>query len=176
MIDYLLAIIIGVLSSFVASLIFLIFLTRIRPNIIISDKIAKNTESITGDVTYKIKLINKTPRSIMNVKAQLKLVSLTAMPGGIIEENITIPLKINEIMEIPKFDLKDKNAEYAYRLTTIENIEKLWEDDAQSFLRFKISATDSLSGFGKVFYNDYYVKKISIEEGGFEFGNSFNIK
>ena len=176
MINYLLAIIIGVLSSFVASFIFLLFLARIRPNIIISDKIAKNIDSITGNVTYIIKLINKTHRPIINVKVQLKLISLTAMPGGIIEKNKRIPLRISEIMEISKFDLKDKNAEYAYRLTTAENIEELWEDDAHSFLRFKISATDSLSGLGKVFYKDYYVKKNSIEEGGFEFGNSFNIK
>ena len=91
--DYLLAVIIGVLSSFVASLIFLLFLTRIRPNILISDKIAKNDGSITSGDYYRIKVINKTPRSIINVKAELKLVSLIAIPGGVMEMYKTIPLK-----------------------------------------------------------------------------------
>ena len=175
MINYLLAIIIGVLSSFVASIIFLLCLSKIKPNIVISDKIAKNKDS-TGNINYKIKFINTTSRSIINVKAELKIITLTAMPGGMIEQNKTIPLINNEIMQISKFDLKDKNAEYAYRLTTNENIEELWKDDEHSFLRFIISAKDSLSGLGKVFYKDYYVEKNSIEEGGFEFGNSFNIK
>ena len=87
----------------------------------------------------------------------------------------TIPLKASKIMEISKFDLKDKNAEYAHRFSTNEFIENLWEDDTHSFLRFKISATDSLSGFGRVFHKDYHIKKNSINRGVHEFGNSFEI-
>lgn len=173
--DYL-AIIIGVLSSFVASLVFLFLLTRIRPNIEISDKIAKNRDSTTDDVNYRIKIINKTSRSIINVQAQLHLISIIAVAGGMIEHNKKIALRTDKIMELSKFNLKDKNAEYAYRFIPTKNIEELWDDDVHSFLRFKISATDSLSGFCKVVKKDFHVKNNSIEEGVFEFGNSLDIK
>jgi hypothetical protein len=174
--DYILAIIIGVLSSFVASFIFLLILTRIRPAVIISDKIAKTEDSTTGDVIYKIKIINKTHRSIINVKAQLRLITLVAAPGGLIEQNRTIPLRTDYIMELPKFNLKDKNVEYAWRFNVDGNIEKLWNDDERSFLRFKIFATDGVSGFGRVFNRDFHIKKNSIIKGVFEYGNTCDIK
>jgi len=174
--DYLLAISIGVLSSLIASLVFLLFLTKIRPDVIISDKISKSIDSATGELSYKIKIINKTSRSIINIRPQLLLISLIAMPGGMIEHTKIISVKYNHIMEISKFDLQDKNAEYAWRLITTENIDDLWEDDAHSFLRLKIFATDSFSGFGKIFHRDYHIKKSCIEEGNFEFGNSIKIK
>lgn len=175
MIDYLVSVSIGVLSSFVASLIFLLFLTRVRPKIEISDKIAKSV-SPTGEPIYRIKIINKTRRSIINVKAELQLVTPTVTPGGIIQKTKTIPLKRSEIMEISKFDLKDKTAGYAFRFVIYENLEELWKDETRSFLRFRVYAVDSLSGFGRVFVKEYHTKRNSIKEGDFEFGNSLEIK
>ncbi len=175
MINYLVAVIIGILSSLVASLMFLLFLTRVRPKIIISDRIAKGKSS-TGETVYRIKIINKTHRSIINVKAQLHLMIPTVTPGGIIMKSKEIPLKRSEIMEISKFDLKDEMAGYAFRFLTYENIEDLWKDDTHSFLRFRIFATDSLSGFCKGFCKYYHTKRNSIKGGDFEFGNSLEIK
>ena len=105
--DYLLAIIIGILSSLIAALVFLFFLTKIRPNIIISDKIAKSIDSTTGEVRYKIKILNKTSRSVINLRPQLSLISLVAMPGGVIEHHKIISIKFSDIMELSKFDSKD---------------------------------------------------------------------
>ncbi len=172
--SYGLTIIIGILSSFVASLVFLFFLTRVKPNIIISKKIAKQTDS-AHEVRYRIKIINKTPRYITNVNPQLHLVSLVATAGGMIKRSRRIPITPNEVVELSKFDTKDTNAEYAYRFIIDENIEELWEDDVHSFLRFRISANDSLSGFNKVFEREFHTKRNSIQEGEFEFGNSLEI-
>jgi hypothetical protein len=173
--DYLLAIIIGVLSSFVASLLFLFFLTGVRPNIVISDQIAKSKSSTTGELVYIIKVINKTKRPIIDIKAQLHLINLVVMPGGVIRNTNKIELKTSEIMEISKFDFEDKMANYAYRFVVNENIEQKW-DNSQSFLRFKISAKDSLSGFSRVFGKNYHTKINSIQEGKFEAGSSLEIK
>lgn len=173
--DYLLAIIIGVLSSFVASLIFLLFLTRVRPNIVISDQIAKSRSTKTGELVYIIKIINKTKRPIIDIKVQLHLINLVVMPGGVIRNTNKIALKSSEIMEISKFDLNDKMGNYAYRFIVNENIEKIGEN-SNSFLRFKISAKDSLSGFIRVFTKNYHTKINSIQEGKFEAGNSLEIK
>lgn len=174
MIEYILAIIIGVSSSAVASLIFLLFLSRIRPKIIISDQIAKQT-SIKGSISYRIRVMNKTHRSIMDIKAQLHRVTLILVPGGTIPKVRKIPLKTSEIMELPKFDPRDKEANYAYRFVTYENIEEIWGDDTKSYLRFKIYAKDSLSGFGKVFTKNYHTKRDSIKAGIFEVGNILKI-
>ena len=175
MIDYLLAVIIGVLSGFTASFIFLLFLTMIKPKIIISKQIAKNCPT-SGQVNYQIKIINKTANSIINVKAQLFLITPIVMPGGLIEQNVSIPLKTSELMELSKFDVNDKTGGYIFRFVCEENIEKKWTDENRSFLRFKIFATHPLSGSSRVFSEDYHIIKNSIEEGKFEFGNSLKIK
>lgn len=175
MIEYILAIIIGVLSSAVACLIFLLFLSRIRPKIIISDQIAKE-KSIKGSIAYRIRVINKTHRPIMDIKAQLHRVTLIVVPGGTIPKVKEIPLKRSEIMELPKFDPRDKEANYAYRFVTYENVEEIWGDDTKSYLRFRIYAKDSLSGFGKVFIKNYHTKRNSIKEGSFKVGNSLEIR
>lgn len=175
MINFLLAIIIGILSSFVASCIFLSFLTRVRPKIVIADQIARGKTS-TGETAYRIKIINKTRKPIINVKAQLHLMTPTVMPSGVIKKSKAIQLKRNAIMEISRFNLKDKTAGYAFRFISYENIEEIWKDDAHSFLRFRIFATHSHSGFGQVFRKDYHTKRNSIKKGDFEFGNSLEIK
>jgi len=171
----LLSVIIGILSSVIASIIFLTFLTRVRPKIEISNQIAKGKSLTTGDIIYRIKVINKTRHSIINIKAQLHLVTPIVVPGGILLKTKEIPLKRSEVMCLEKFDPKDEQAKYAFRFVTYEDIEKSWSDDKRSFLRFRIVATDSISGFSKVFTKDYHTKSL-IKEGEFEYGASMEIK
>ena len=171
--DYLLAIIIGLLSSFAASLIFLCFLNTLRPKIIISKQIAK-THNIDGHVEYQIKTINKTHRNIINIQAQLFLTTPTEISGGILEKNDEIQLRTKNLSEMTKFNKNDKTAKYVFRFICEEDIEKDWNEN--SFLRFKISASDPLSGFTSVFSKDYQTKEKSIKEGEFEFGKSLKIK
>lgn len=59
---------------------------------------------------------------------------------------------------------------------TYEDLDKIWDDDKNCFLRFRYFATHSFSGYGKVFTHNYFVKKHSIKEGSFEFANSFKIE
>lgn len=173
--DYLLAIIIGVLSSFVASLVFLYFLNMLRPKIIISEQIAKS-HNINGHVEYQIKTINKTRRTIMNVQAQLFLTTPTEIRGGILEKNDEIQLRTKKLHEMAKFNGKDKTAKYVFRFICEKNFEDDWNKNKNSFLRFKILATDSLSGCTSVFSKDYQTIEKSIKEGEFEFGNSLKVK
>jgi hypothetical protein len=171
--DYLLAIIIGVSSSFIASFMFLYFLNTRRPKITISEQIAKS-HNIDGNVEYQIKTINKTGRNIINIQAHLFLTTATKINDGTLEKNVEIQLKTNNLSEMTKFNSKDKTAKYVFRFICEENIEKDWNEN--SFLRFKISATDSLSGFTNVFSKDYKTIEKSIKEGKFEFGKSLKIK
>jgi hypothetical protein len=173
MVNYIIAIIIGVLSSIVASLIFLLFLSSVKPKIIISEQIAKSKSS-KGELVYKIKVINKTRRPIMDIRASLHIVTLTVIPGGSLRETKEILLKRSEIMGLEKFDKKDKEGNYAFNFLTYEDIENIW-DDTHSYLRFRIYAIDSLSRFGKVFIKDYYTKRNVIKGGEFEAGESLKV-
>ena len=173
-VDHLLAIIIGVLASFVASFMFLLFLKRVKLKMVISDQIGKGKDS-AGKQRYMIKVINKTPRSIIDIEASLSLVKPLRVPYGTVREFKNIQLKISRLMELSEFNLKDEWASYEHRFATYENIEDLWKEDDE-FLHFRIHATDSYSGFSRVFTKDYHTKRKCIKEGHFEFGNSLEIK
>ena len=164
----LITIIVGVLSGLLASLIFYISLRAIKPNIIISNKIAK-----TGD-KFVIKVVNKSKRDAIDIKAEFLLMSPVSVPNGIIWRRKRIFLKTDYLMILPQYDKKDKDANYAFRFTTQENLFEIWEKEHQ-YLVFKLIAKDEVSGFGKVFVQKYYTKK-DIIEGSFEFGESLKIR
>jgi hypothetical protein len=145
MINYILAVIIGVLASVIASTIFFLFLSRLKPKIVISDQIAK--KDLNGRIAYRIKTINKTRSELLNIKARLDLVTPKADIGGMTRTIKKVPLKASEIMTMNKFNLKDKEVRYVFRFTTYEDIESFLQDDF-SYLRFRIYAVHSFSGFG----------------------------
>lgn len=77
-------------------------------------------------------------------------------------------------MSINKFDLKDKEAHYVYRFNTYEDIESFLQDN-RSYLRFRIYAIHSFSGFGALYTKEYYTRN-DIVEGSFNHGNSVDVK
>jgi len=169
-------ILIGVFSSLVASILFLLFISRIRPNIEISSSIANiPVPEAHKSLEYNIKVINRNKRPVINVRAELCLVTIKQIPNGSLYVTTDIKLKRNNIFEIAAFNKKAKAAEYAFRFTTFENLDKIWKNDTKSFIRFRIYATDALTGFGRVFTHDYRVKRLAIKHGEFYSGNSFKI-
>ena len=141
----------------------------------ISKTVAEGRSS-KGDAIYRIKIINRTRRPIINIKAQLHLMTPSVVPDGIIVKSKEIQLKRSNPMELSRFDRKDKEARYAFRFLTYQDLDTLWEDDIHSYLRFRIFAMDSLSGFGKVYTQDYHTKRNTLINGDFEFGDSLEIK
>jgi hypothetical protein len=95
--DNLLSIIIGVLSSLSASFVFLLFISMLRPKIIISKQISVVEREGT---VYVIKIINKGKRPIVNIKARLYLMTPTVVPGGIVNVTRQIQLRQDSPMEI----------------------------------------------------------------------------
>jgi hypothetical protein len=175
MADYVVPIILGALSSLIASVLFLLFLTRLRPRVVISECIAKGMDS-KGEPIYRIKVINRTRVPIINVRVQLHFMRPTVVPGGLIYISKEITFQRSDILELSPFDLKDNTAAYAYRFRSYEDISKLWNDDTQAYLRFRLYATHSVSGFSRVFRKDYQTKRNTLKEGDFAFGNSTEVK
>jgi hypothetical protein len=173
-IDYLLSIILGVLSSLVASIVFLLAISRLRPRVKISESIAKGRSAVNADI-YLIKVVNRGPRPIINIKARLQLIRPINVPNGAIEQFVDIPLIGSDPLELVAFSKEDDMESYAYRFSTDDDLDTHWADDQYTYLRFTIFATDALSGFGKVFTQKYRLKRIVLKEGDFVKGQELMI-
>jgi hypothetical protein len=165
-----LALLIGISTN----AIFLLLLSVIRPKVAISRKIAKG-KSRTGRDIYRIKIINKTQHPIVDIKAQLHLLTNYQTHNGDIFKAKQLKLVQSEPLTISGFNKRDRDADYAYRFVTYEDLGEVWSDDTAGFLRLRIFSRHSITGFGSVVQQDFRVKRVSIMEGDFAKGNSFAI-
>jgi hypothetical protein len=167
-----------VLATFVGTIssgIFLYILSRFRPNIEIAPVIAKGCDTNNEKTLYRIKVINRTKSPIVDVKAQLHILKNHQTATGSIYKSSPIKLKRSHQMVIDGYDKSDSDANYAYRFVTYSDLEINWVDDNVQFLRFRIFARHSISGFGKLVYKDFRLKRNSIKGGEFSKGDSFEI-
>jgi len=159
----------GILASFIASIIFTYMFTRFKPNIEISDTIAHHNGS------FYIKVINRSQYSVINVKADLSYISHFNVPGGQERQSLKIPMtKKDELFEIEHFDRDSEYATYSYRYVTSADIRHGLAQNNRQYIRFKISVTHSLSNLGKVFQKEYYAGNII--DGDFPFGQNLEIQ
>ncbi|MBI4322097.1 MAG: hypothetical protein HY675_26700 [Chloroflexi bacterium] len=183
----------GVASSFVAALVFAfaayVTFSRVlqrphvdRPYLEIADKIARYHEDAGNNPgqtepkkVYAIKVINKCRRPVINIKAELQLVRTKIEKGGPVQQWIDIPLYKAFPMRIEVFDKLDTQGYYAFRFRTYEDVDALWGNDDIEFLRLRVMATDSFSGFTDVFVQNYYKKQFSICYGHYAARDSFEI-
>ena len=163
----------SVISSIVASSIFLLILRKLRPRIVISPEIAFSEEG--GIKRYHIKILNKGMRNIVDIRAELSLVKMVNVPNGFVLKNSDISLNKDSAFILSSFNKKDTNAKYARRFHTLANIDELWSSDDSQFLIFRLYCHDEVSGFGKVFTKEYRTKRNSIKSGQFHFGNDLSI-
>ncbi len=165
----------AVLVGLITSGIFFVILSRFRPKIDISPKIAREASTKTGKKVYRIKIINRTHAPVTDVRAQLHIFKNYQTATGEVFKSDAIELTRPDPIYIGKYDKKDAEANYAYRFLTDNDLDKKWSDDRTQFIRFRIFARHSLSGFGGFFFKDYRLKKNSIIEGDFSKGDTFGI-
>ncbi len=162
-------VIIGILSSLSASIIFLYFIgVVLRPKILISDKIVKNEKG------FFIKIINKTRWPVHDIEVKTFLIRTRIVPGGMIYPQATLDVSKPKIFSLDKYKKNDIYGGYAFRFQIIHNLEEI-SDQNITFLRFSVYARHSLSGLGKVFVNEYKTINDCIRQGNFKFGKTFEI-
>jgi hypothetical protein len=168
--DVLVPIAIGVLSSFV----FLLLASRLRPSIDISREIAKMPVGGCGPSAggYAIKVVNKSKRTAIEVRARLALTEPTVVPGGSINATTDYVLEKDSLFELPGQGREAEDS--AFRFITYQDIEASWHD-GKSYILFSLVAKDSLSGFGKAITRKYEVKRDKLKSGVFEVGSSMRI-
>ncbi len=167
-------ILLALLTSFASTLLFSLMMSRITQRIEIS-KLISNEIDEDGNNFQAIKLINRGPRDAVDVKFELQIVKDVIVPDGVLSTSREVSLKYKGLFVLDNFKKDTKNATFAFRMRIVEDLKKNWHDEENEYLRFRVYAKDEMSGFGKLFEEYYRVKRVSIKDGTFHFGNSFEI-
>lgn len=159
-------IIIGIVSSIIASLVFYILMILIKPKFIISDKIclAKQDDEY---IYYRVKVVNRTRTYITNINYSLAYCE--ERDDGITDFQI-IPRIKSPLLNLEGYS-RD-NMDYAVRFTFKVN-KKKYELNSNSFFVFTFQANHSFSNAMKIKTKKYRLK--DVREGMFETGTSINI-
>ncbi|MFR9146651.1 MAG: hypothetical protein ACLVJ4_08475 [Mediterraneibacter sp.] len=159
-------VLLGVISSIIASIVFYLLMILIKPKFIISHKMSKTP--VDSEYTdYMIKVVNMTRTVITNVSYSLEY--CIEGPDGIIEVHTIKPLK-KPLLNMDKYC--KHNTDYAIRITyRIKNEEYPLKDN--TYFDFTFQAYHSFS-------NSLRIKKRrfvsdSVMEGIFETGKSTKI-
>lgn len=159
-------IILGVVSSAIASLVFYLWMILIKPRFIISDKIClKKVDDENTD--YIIKIANTTRSFITNVT--YSLIYCVESEDGLKDIKTVEPLK-PPITHMNKYT--NKNTDYAVRITYRLNREEYPLND-KAFFMFTFQAYHSFSNAMRISKKIY--KKDDLQEGIFETGKSTKI-
>lgn len=161
----------SVLTGLISSLLMLFFLYRLRPNLKISDEISERV--VNGEKVYGFKIINRSMFPILDVNIKIEKISPSSVPGGQIYNAEIVPLVQGHFLLIGKFDKKDENANYAFRVRTKADLSSLWTVDGQH-LRISVVGRHALSGFYGVFQHRFFTKG-SVKFGSHRFGPHLNV-
>lgn len=158
-------IIVGIISSIIASAVFYFLMILIKPRFIISDKMSKRESE--GYTYYMIKVVNTTRSVITNVNYSLQY--CIEGPDGIVEVQHVEPLK-KPLLNMVEYSRK--HTDYAVRITyKIKNDEFPIKEN--TFFDFTFQAYHSFSNSLKIKKKRY--GKDSVMKGIFETGKSTKI-
>ena len=169
-----LAFFLGFLLNFFTSAIFLLSPRKIQPFIQISGCIAQGSSSIK-EREYMFKVVNCSKRDLIDIKAELFLVKPFKVDGGFIREFEELPLVKSALMEIKGISNKSNFTDYDFCFKSRVGLAEKWRMNPNYFVLFRLQATDSVSGFKKVFSQEYYNIN-QIIPGEFVMGRSMKIE
>jgi hypothetical protein len=163
----------SLLTSAISSVLFIFTMNRLRPKLELSNKIAK---TIYRDKTiYAFKVVNKGRRDAIMIKADLLIIEPITIEGGVGYNVIEVGLVRNELFLLKPIRKTRHRFGAVFEFITTEELEEWEQQYENSYMLFRVTAHDALSGFSKVFTAEYYSPSESIVEGRFAKGGSMNI-
>jgi hypothetical protein len=171
--SYLYSIALGILSSVIASVIFLLTIYRFKPTIKISPHIARSTDSAGKFFSFKV--INDSPRPVVDVRVDVALTSRASVPDGTVHWTKQIPIVKDYAFHLGPKSADDHEAKYAFRFVTECDLDELWKGDAET-IRFRVIATDALTGFRKCEFMEFRLPRTCIKDGMHEWGPGLEVK
>jgi hypothetical protein len=167
-----LSLILGILGSLVASILFLIFASYFRPNLTISSNIS--VSEYNGEKIYSLKVINLGPRIAVNIRSELQIIGTRVVEGGKGRMIFDVPLLKNDLLILNPYQ-NAESVNFSFEFSTKEDLEEEWKKIPESTLCFRLNAQDSLTSFFKVFEKEYFSQNESIQTGRFAYGKSMEI-
>lgn len=168
------SIVVGVVSGVMASAVWIVALSRIRPKLSISTEIAEDPAVDLDAPVYRIKVVNRGRRTATDLRFQVDLLTPVRVKGGNV--NRRIPLQCgNAPLMFPRFDRSDEDHGNAYRLRINSDIRKLLTEHPNASIRLQIFARHEVSGVGKVFERRYYHPSSEIIVGSFVRGQALTL-
>jgi hypothetical protein len=174
--DFALALLLGVISSYISSYLFLKrFVNAKRPEIEISPQIAYHLNKKDNCRYHYFKFVNKTDADIFDVSCELTFMKAI---NGVDGQNLVgddVQLNDDFFSQINQKRRDDVNSQHAYWIFTKTDVASMWEEQGNhSFLRLKIIAKHSLTGLSKVFYKDFFKANVIIP-GEFRQGDDLTV-
>lgn len=166
-----LGIVVGVISNFC----FWIVLWRLKPRIEISPTIARGKSTLNGLTIYRFKVVNKTQNDLVDIRAEIHLMKNYQVGGDSIVKSKRLSLKQGNPIVIEKFRRWHSSTEYAFRFLSYEDIEKEWDEFQAESLRLRIFARNAFWGVSAIVSKRYDNLELTIKEGDFAKGYTFNI-
>jgi hypothetical protein len=171
------SLIIGIISSLIASGLFLALLFCLRPRISISSKIARVTTP-EGEKRFVIKVVNRSFYKLIDVNVEFVILIPRTTSGGNNLKLEKLTLINDKIWFIDKRDnylsTKSKYASYAVQFTCKDDLDEKWNSDGSS-AHFKVICRHVLSGFSSVCTQQFFDKPTDIVTGRFKHGKCLEI-
>lgn len=168
-------ILIGVITGIASAALFHIMLRRLKPKIMISDKIVREKVIKNGNtiVEYRIKIVNCRPRSIVNIKTFVNIVRLEDDTDGIVYFHGKLPSFDDDLPYIAPYRKNDCGSQYAVWPRLPSELEDKWGKNNNNQLIVRIYCMDSFSGADAMFSQTYGTD--AIVDGQFKTGKSLDV-
>jgi hypothetical protein len=164
------AIAVGILSSVVASALWILILSRLTPKMVISPEIAEDPASHV----FRIKVVNLSRRAAVDLRVEAHLVTSIGARGGRVNRRTNLECG-NPPLVLPRRNRASKEYDNAYRLRLDSNIRELWSSNPDSFVRLQIFARHEVTGMGKMFERRYHHRSSEIVMGSFVHGQDMTV-
>lgn len=163
------AIITGVVSGLISSIIIFVFWQLQKPKIEISKVISRNSNG-----EFRVKIVNKTRHYVSDISVQLQVVRRTNGHNGYVNNIYNLDMPYSEILFInPRKDVK-KSTDHAIRFVLPADLETHWTDDKEISLKLIVHCFNEFKTASKTFEQCYY-RKECIKDGEFVCGDSMEI-
>lgn len=145
MIDALLSFMTGVVSGVVASILILLFVHNIKPNIQVSNKILR--QNLKAKKIYGLKLINYGRTRAYDLKVMFWWVNYTFVNGKKMPVYAKMKQGNSHLNERPYLEARKNEITDGEMIFTLDDLEKFWEEghDLQVIITSRHAITQTLS-------------------------------
>ncbi len=162
----------AVIASFLSAILFFVWKNSLHAKIEMSESISFDNDFDTP--CYLIKIKNTSKRSAVNIKAEMFLAKRKVIRDKEVEHTKRLKLKKTEIISLAPHSNEDKQfADHVWRFLTVDDLRGVLDSDPSWYVKFVVSAHDSVSGKVATYMRRYGAS--DIYDGPFLPGNAMGI-